>query len=244
LTRRFSYGLQFRGNYTFSKSLDTHSSSFLANSGVGGTTTLLDPQDPRRDWGPSNFNVKHRLTANFSYQLPVGRGKGYLGNVTGAPDRLISGWQVNGIITVQSGFPFTPLVGFNQSGNGDSRAPDRVSVNPNFSGPMTLGKPGRWYDPNAFLLPPPGTYGNAGRDILFGPGEAEFDASVFKNFRITEKAAVQFRGEIFNLFNRPNFGLPIISTFTSAGGISPSAGLITYTATTSRQIQFGLKLNW
>lgn len=243
VTRRFSYGLQFRGNYTFSKSLDTHSSSFLANSGVGGTTTLLDPQDPRRDWGLSNFDVKHRFTANFSYQLPVGRGKGYWGNVTGVPDRLISGWQVNGIVTVQGGFPFTPLVGFNQSGNGDSRAPDRVSVNPNFSGARTLGKPGRWYDPNAFVLPPPGTYGNAGRDILFGPGEAEFDASVFKNFRITEKAAVQFRGEIFNLFNRPNFGLPIITTFTSTG-VSPSAGLITYTATTSRQIQFGLKLNW
>jgi hypothetical protein len=244
LRHRFSHGLQFRGNYTFSKSLDNHSSSFLSNNGVGGTTTYMDSRNPRADWGPSNFNLPNRFTGNFSYELPVGHGKSYLGAVTGIADILVSGWQLNGIISAQNGFPFTPLVGSNQSGSGDTRNPDRVSVNPNFSGPRIVGTQQEWYNPSAFLLPPAGTYGNTGRDILSGPGLLEVDSSLFKNFRIRETAVLQFRAEFFNLINRANFGLPIISNFTAAGAISPSAGLITYTGTTSRQIQFGLKLNW
>jgi len=157
---------------------------------------------------------------------------------------LIGGWQWNGIITGQTGFPFTPLVGFNQSGNGDTRAPDRVSLNPSFSGPIIPGTPTQWFNPNAFLLPAAGTYGNAGRDILTGPGLVSFDSSLFKTTRLTERLALQFRAEFFNLINHSNFGMPIITTFTSAGKISPTAGLINYTATTSRQLQFGMKLVW
>ena len=244
LTHRFGHGLQFRTNYTVQKSLDNHSSSFLANSGVGGTTTILDPQNPRLDWGPSNFNVRERLAAHFSYELPFGKGKAFLANATGTAQALVSGWQLNGIFSAQSGFPFTPLVSFNQSGNGDSRNPDRPNLNPSLTGPIVLGKPQQWYNPAAFLLPPAGTYGNAGRDILEGPGIAELDASLFKMFRLNERMRLQFRAEFFNLFNHPNFGLPIISTFTSSGAISPSAGLVNYTATTSRQIQLGMKVSW
>jgi hypothetical protein len=243
LTHRFSRGVQFRANYTFQKSLDNHSSSFLGNSGVGGTTTILDPQNPKLDWGPSNFNIRNRLAANFSYELPFGRGKEYLSHATGIAAELVSGWQLNGIFTAQSGFPFTPLVSFNQSGNGDSRNPDRPNLNPDFSGPIVLGNSQQWYNPAAFLLPTAGTYGNAGRDILEGPGVAEFDASLFKMFRISERTRLQFRAEFFNLVNHANFGLPIITTFTSSGAVSPSAGLINYTGTTSRQIQLGLKLS-
>ena len=244
VTHRLSYGLQFRGNYTWQKSLDIHSSSFLANSGVGGTTTILDPQDPRRDWGPSNFNISHRVTGNFSYELPIGRNKALWSNVTGVADKLVSGWEWNGIVTAQTGFPFTPLVGFNQSGNGDTRAPDRVSLNPAFSGPIVEGNPNQWYNPSAFLLPPAGTYGNAGRDILTGPGLVEFDSSLFKTTQLTERVGLQFRAEFFNLFNHTNWGMPLITTFTSSGKISPSAGLINYTATTARQLQLGMKLVW
>ncbi len=244
LTQRFSHGLQFRVNYTWAKSLDTHSSSFLANSGVGGTTTTLFPENPKFDWGRSNFDVKHKMSANFSYQLPIGRGTGHLTGVTGVGDALLSGWQLNGIISAQSGFPFTPLVGFNQTGSGDTRNPDRVSFNPAFSGPIIVGKQTEWFDPHAFLLPVAGFYGNAGRDILEGPGLLSVDASLFKTFRLVERLNLQFRAEFFNLINHPNLGLPIIGTFTSSGAISPSAGLINYTATSSRQVQFGLKLNW
>jgi hypothetical protein len=244
LTHRFSHNLQFRVNYTWSKSLDNHSSSFLGNSGVGGTTTLLDPDNPKLDWGRSNFDLARRLSGTFTYQLPFGRGQSFLGNAKPLANLFVGGWQLNGILSAQSGFPFTPLVGLNQSQNGDSRAPDRVSLNPNFTGPIIVGKQTEWFNPNAFLIPTAGTFGNAGRDILEGPGLLSLDASMFKTFLLTERIRLQFRSEFFNLINHSNFGLPIISTFTSSGGISPSAGLINYTATSSRQIQFGLKLNW
>jgi hypothetical protein len=244
LTQRLTHGLQFRANYTWQKSLDIHSASFLANAGVGGTTTIMDPQDPRLDWGPSNFNITHRVSGNFTYDLPIGNKRALWSNASGVADKLVSGWQWNGIITGQTGFPFTPLVGFNQSGNGDTRAPDRVSLNPSFSGPIIPGTPTQWFNPNAFVLPAAGSYGNAGRDILTGPGLVSFDSSLFKTTHLTERLALQFRAEFFNLINHSNFGMPIITTFTSAGKISPTAGLINYTATTSRQLQFGMKLVW
>jgi hypothetical protein len=243
LRQRLSHGIQFRVNYTFQKSLDIHSASFLANAGVGGTTTILDPQNPRLDWGRSNFDIQDRLSGNFSYELPFGRGHSLLSNANGAANALVNGWQLNGILTAQTGFPFTPLVGFNQSGNGDSRAPDRPNLTAGFSGPIVLGSPTRWFNPAAFQLPAAGTYGNAGRDIIEGPGLLEFDSSLFKTFRIREKANVQFRAEFFNLLNRTNFGLPLTTTFTSTG-VSPTAGLINYSATTSRQLQLGLKMTW
>ena len=80
MTERFSHGLQFRANYTFSKSLDNHSSSFLGNEGLGGATTYLDPRNPRVDWGPSNFNIHHRVSTNLGYELPFGNGKPYFGS--------------------------------------------------------------------------------------------------------------------------------------------------------------------
>jgi hypothetical protein len=101
---------------------------------------------------------------------------------------------------------------------------------------VIIGSVNKWYNPSAVILPAAGTFGNAGRDILRGPGLAEIDASAFKNFRLRERLNPRFRAEIFNLINRANF--------VASGGISPSAGLITYTATTSWQIQFGLKLIW
>jgi hypothetical protein len=244
LRQRLTNHIQFRVNYTFQKSLDVHSASFLANAGVGGTTTILDPQDPKRDWGPSNFNVRNRLSGNFSYELPFGRGRPWLSGAKPLVNTLAGDWQLNGIFNAQSGFPFTPLVGFNQSGNGDSRAPDRPDLTPGFSGPLILGKQQAWFNPAAFSLPSAGTYGNAGRDILEGPSLLDFDASLFKAFHFSEGTMLQFRAEFFNLLNRTNFGLPLITTFTSSGAISPSAGLINYTSTTSRQIQLGLKLTW
>jgi hypothetical protein len=243
VTRRFSRGLQFKGNYSFSKSLDLHSSSFLANEGIGGATTILIPQNPKADWGPSNFNPRHQVSGNFSYDLPVGRGR-LLGNqVSNRVDKFIGGWTWHGIVTGQTGYPFTPLVGSNRSNNGDSRNPDRVSINPNFTGSRITGTPNQWYNPAAFLLPPAGTYGNAGRDILTGPPLTEFDMSLFKTTAISEALKAQFRVECFNIFNHANFGMPVVSMFSS-GQVSPTAGVISYTTTSQRELQFGLKLLW
>jgi hypothetical protein len=107
--------------------------------------------------------------------------------------------------------------------------------------PGTYGNVGR----NVLIVPPPGTYGNVGRNVLIGPGLATTDLSLGKNVSIKEKVRAQFRAEFFNLFNRVNFGSPNAVVFTSAAGTpSPTAGVITSTSTTSRQIQFGLKLLW
>ena len=244
LTQRFARGLQFRVNYTFSKSLDDHSSSFLANEGVGGTTTYLDPFDPRMDYGPSNFNIESRISGNLGYELPFGKGKPLLGNAKGVSNAILGGWQINTIVSAQTGFPFTPLVGFNQSADGDSRNPDRVSLNPNFTGSLIEGNPSQWFNPAAFWLPAAGTFGDAGRDIISAPGLLSVDGSLFKTFHLGERGTLQFRAEFFNALNHTNFGWPVISTFTSSGAVSSSAGVITSTLSTSRQIQFGLKLGW
>ena len=133
----------------------------------------------------------------------------------------------------------------NRSGDGDTRNPDRPSINPSFTGPIVTGNPNQWFNPAAFILPTAGTYGNLGRGTLTGPGLADVDFSLFKNTSITEKTNLQFRAEFFNILNRSNYGPPNTTVFSSRRArlaISPSAGLITTTATFPRQIQLGLKL--
>lgn len=240
ITRRLSHDLQFRGNYTYSRNLDLGSG--YGSSQAGNTAqTLLNPYDPGVDWGPSPLNITHQASGNFSYELPIGSRKTWLSGSSGVMDKLVSGWQVNGIVTLLSGFYFSPLVGSNRSGNGDTIAPDRPSLSPSFTGPITLGTVGRWFDPSAYALPASGTWGNVRRGSLTGPGLATVDFSLFKTTKISERVALQFRSEFFNIANHANYHIPNPVVF-SGSAISPSAGLITSTATTSRQIQFGLKL--
>ena len=102
-------------------------------------------------------------------------------------DQLISGWQWNGILTAQSGLPFTPTAGSNRSGSGDTANPDVPNRNPAFSGPVITGDPNRWFNPQAFLLPMAGTYGNAGRNQFLGPNLIDFDTSLFKRIRASRR---------------------------------------------------------
>jgi hypothetical protein len=182
---------------------------------------------------------------NASYQLPFGPHKHFHTADSGAAKALAAGWTINSIVTLQGGFPFTPQLSYNPSNNGDSRNPVRPFVNPMFSGPVILGSPNQWFNPAAFLAPPnaSGFYGNLGRDTLPGPGLATWDLSFLKDMPIRERLNLQFRAELFNILNRANLNTPNAVTFTPTG-VSPTAGLITSTATTSRQIQFGLKLLW
>ncbi len=248
VTRRLTQGLQFRANYTWSKNLDM-------NSGLTGAQAqnqaqmIMDRTDVSRDWGPSALNVKNQATFSASYQLPFGRGKRYLNSTSGFAEKLVGGWQVNEIATILSGFPFTPQVGADRSGDGDTRNPDRPNVNTSFTGPVVLGTQTQWFNPSAFSVPAAGTWGNLGRGVYTGPGLGDLDLSVFKNTRLTERMNLQFRAELFNLFNRTNLGSPNAIVFVNNGtaaapnyGVSPSAGLITTLATTPRQVQFGLKL--
>src|SRR4029077_359057 len=106
----------------------------------------------RRDWGPSALNITSEANISARYELPFGEGKHWLNNATGLEKKLIDGWQLNGIATFLTGFPFTPLVGSNRSGDGDTRNPDRPSLNPNFTGPVVTGTPNQGFNPAAFLL--------------------------------------------------------------------------------------------
>ncbi len=242
VNRRLSHGLQLRGAYTYSKNLDDGTAM---NSSVGANAPgfVMFPLRPRLDWSAASSNVSHLAAINGGYELPFGSGKRFLSDLGGWQGKMADGWRISAIETLQTGFPFTPQLGFNPTRNGDSRNPIRPLWNPAFSGSVILGGPNQYFNPNAFVLPAAGTYGNVGRDVLTGPGLAQLDFSVLKTTTLTEKVRVQFRAEFFNLFNRANFGSPNAVVFSSASSTpATTAGVITNTATTSRQIQFGLKL--
>src|SRR5882724_817243 len=234
LTKRSSRGLTFKGNYTFSKILDVNS-AILAASATNEPATMLNPFDMKLSKGLASFNLQHQFNANFLYPLPIGSG------ASGLAPKLFGGWQWSGALNIQSGFPFTPQVGSNSSGTGDTLIPDVPNRNPDFKGHVILGKVGRWFDPRAFLLPPAGTFGNVARGSFIGPGFWNLDTSLAKKFSVTEQVSMQFRAEAFNIFNHPNFASPNPVVFTG-NNYSSSAGAITATSTASRQIQFALKL--
>ncbi|MEP7351756.1 MAG: TonB-dependent receptor [Acidobacteriota bacterium] len=242
VTRRMVRGFQFRTNYTFSKNLDMNSGLTGAQSN-NQAQMIMDRTDLKRDWGPSALNVKHQFSASASYELPFGAGKRWMNGANRAAQQVIGGWQLNLIETLLSGFPFTPQVGSNRSGDGDTRNPDRPNVNPNFTGPVVLGKQSQWFNPAAFSIPSFGTFGNLGRGVYTGPGLATTDLSAFKTIAINERIHAQFRAEAFNLLNHTNLASPNAIVFAGTG-VSSSAGLITSTATSSRQIQLGLKLTF
>ena len=250
LRRRFSHGLSMRGVYTWSKTLDDGDSVNQTTAG-NAPGLVSNPFNLRTDKGPATFDVRNAAVINAIYTLPLGRGQRFASTLDGWSGKLVSGWSVAGIFTAQSGFPFTPQLSYNSSNNGDTRNPVRPFLNPNFSGPVVLGNPNQWFNPAAFIAPPSssGFYGNVGRDAYTGPGLATWDFSVLKDTAIRERLSLQFRAEIFNLLNRANFNTPNLIVFTpptaaNLSGLSGTAGAITSTSTTSRQIQFGLKLLW
>jgi hypothetical protein len=241
LVKRSLHGLGFKANYTFSKVLDLNS-ALTSSSGQNEPQTILDPFNLALNRGVGAFSLKHQFNASFTYELPMRRNRVSSAEAHGGlVDALIGGWHFNGILAAQSGFPFTPQVGANISGTGDTYNPDVPNWNPNFKGPVISGSPDRWYDPGAFTEPTPGTFGNVARGSLTGPGLCTVDTSLFKDFRLGPGRTLQFRAEAFNALNRPNFGIPSAVVF-SGSNIATSAGVITSTATTSRQLQMALKL--
>src|SRR5579859_767561 len=250
LTRRISHGLSLRGVYTWSKTLDDGDS--LNQTTAGNAPGLVsNPFNLAADKGLATFDVTHMASVNVIYELPFGRGRTYASDLAGWKNGFVGGWSVASIITAQSGFPFTPQLSYNPSNTGDTRNPVRPFVNPFFTGQVILGNPAQWFNPAAFLAPPnnSGFFGNLGRDTLTGPGLATWDLSMTKDTPLREGLNLQFRAELFNLLNRANFNTPNLIVFTpptaaNLTGLSGTAGSITSTSTTSRQVQFGLKLLW
>lgn len=233
--QRLARGFTTLASYTWSKSIDDASNFF---SSAGDPNFPQNSFDVAAERGRSNFDVRHRLSVSYSYALPFGKGRQYLAN-DGWVSTVLSGWETYGIITVQSGRPFTValLSEIDNSGTGRSilgfGANDRPNVvgNPELSNSTTS----QWFNTSAFAFPAPGTFGNAGRNILDGPGFQNVNVSLMKNTALTERVNLQFRAEAFNLFNHPNFNLP--DNFLG----SPTFGRIT-SARDPRHIQFGLKL--
>ncbi len=241
---RFSYGLSFRTAYTWSKALDDGDS--LNQTTAGNAPGLVaNPYDIKADWGLATYDVRNLAAISAVYDLPIGHGKQFASNWNGVAAGLVGGWSVNSIVLLQGGFPFTPQLSYNPSNNGDTRNPVRPFLNPDFTGNIITGNVNQYFNPAAFLAPPAnsGFYGNLGRNTLIGPGLATWDFSTVKDTRIHERLTLQFRAEIFNLLNRANFNTPNLIAFTPTG-VSGTAGAITSTATTARQVQFALKLLW
>jgi hypothetical protein len=243
VTRNLANGLSFLTGYTFSKAIDDSS---------GIRTLGSDPLFPQNsyclscDKGLSIFDQRQRFVTSILYELPFGKGRKFFNG--GFADKVIGGWQLNSIITVASGFPLTVVPGSDrsQTTTGYDRT-NATGVSPSLGNPTT----GEWFNIQAFALQPLGTYGNAGRDVVTGPGIVDLDGSTFKNFYFTEKRYLQLRVEVFNLLNHPNFGDPGLTlqnnSLNASGVPIPGTGSFgTITSTRAgidmREWQFSLKL--
>ncbi len=218
--KRMSNGLQFLMTYTFSKSIDDLNGSSLTGGGNNnGTSQPQNPFDPSADRGLSGFNQTHRFVTAASYEFPIGRGRKFGSNWNSVTNGILGGWQLNGILTLSSGLPFSVLATSSAScgcSSGDLRAD--IIGSPSLPAGQKQG-PNGWFNPAAFADPVM-AYGDSGRNIIIGPGFANLDTSLFKVFPIKEKGQLQIRVEYFNVFNRTNFMNPANSqnaTWTSGG---------------------------
>lgn len=233
LNKRLTHGLNFQSSYTWGKSLDTGQGQL---PGIDPTTnTTTDPFHPLTDKGPSEYNIVQDWRFNLLYHLPS------VNNNQGLVGKALSGWWMGNIVSIQSGFNFSPLVPLtandstNQNDRPDVVTPQNVAAirngtymrngvlggaNPNAVpfDPSYRGNRFGWFNPNMFIPGPPGFLGDAGRGILTGPGLINWDFSLVKDTKagfLGESGNVEFRAEFFNLMNHPNFGLPDNSTYVS-----------------------------
>jgi hypothetical protein len=246
LTRRLANGLSGLVSYTFSKSMDN-------GSGLRSPGEQLKPQQGdcwECEYGRSVFDVRHRLTTSFIYELPVGAGRKYLSQ-GGVLDVLAGGWQLGGMLRMSSGFPLTVTSGVDRSNtaHGYDRPSAVAGVSPKLDNPSATA----WFNVAAYQMPPLGTFGNLGRATLTGPGVFTIDFSALKNFNFGSSKNLQLRIEAFNLLNTPNFADPNTnlaqSNWAAAGNNSiPTAGSGAFGTINSirgtvpmRQLQFALK---
>lgn len=267
--KRMSHGIQAQASYTWSKCIDTNSSSVATDTFLNSVRDLpFFDQQARR--GLCDYNIAHNFVANYIWQLPTPRFGG------AAAEHILGGWELGGILTASTGTPFTLLISGNPLGQNSSDAidfPNRLWGQSGCANPVNPGNVNNYVKLNCFTPPVapasfaavcqpaaasvaaviPNTcmnlFGNNGRNSLIGPGLFEVDFSAFKNNyirRISESFNIQFRAEFFNIFNRANFQSPLDNKtiFTQTGTLVGGAGVIDATTTTSRQIQLGLKVIW
>ena len=214
------------------------------------------PFATKENRGRSSWDLAHYWSTNYVYELPFGPGKAFGGDLTGVGGKLLEGWSLGGILTLNSGPPFSAALNFDYAEallrTVSSSRPD---LGPAMKFNPVLGGPDKYFDPLAFELPPltpecaiaanrcsRRVFGNVGRSTITGPGLATFDVNLLKTTKLTENTELQFRAEFFNLFNRANFRLPTNTVFLAREQRNAQAGRITAVSTAGRQIQFALKL--
>jgi carboxypeptidase family protein/TonB-dependent receptor-like protein len=250
LEKRLSHGLSFLASYTYGHALDDASSASLGADNGGD---FRDQRNPRAEYGNADFDVRHRFVLSYEYELPFGKGKPFGGNLSGAADQIIGGWQLAGIVTASTGNWFTPNdVSGNSVSTSDCGGTVAVScVRPNRVGDPNAKPciPGTFFNtcafaPNSII----GTFGNAGRNIIRGPGLQTWDLSLSKNFALTETRRFEFRAEFFNIWNHvnPQFANPdTIGSDTPATDFLGSPSIAPFgvpaAALPPRRIQFALK---
>ena len=260
--KRMSHGFQVQGSYTWSRAIDGGDGSIASDSFVNSIPALLYFL-PKYRRAPADFNITHNLTVNYLWSIPTSN------SLQGPIASVAKGWQLGGIMQIRSGLPFTPLIGGDPIGLKSSAPfayPDRITGS-GCSAPVNPGNPNAYIKVQCFTLPmatpataancvpfaPGGVtaagtcanlLGNGGRNEIYGPGLIDFDFSVTKDTKIRERLNLQFRAEIFNLFNRSNFNPPLVNQvlFGQDGSPNSAAGALDSTSTSSRQVQFALKL--
>ena len=245
LTKKMSHGVQAQASYTYSKAIDL-GSAVLAGDPFGNSISGLFFFAPSVRRGVADFNVPQQFSLNFLYQVPE------LKALHGPAGFVANGWEVTGIFFAQDGLPFTPTIAGDSlglRGTAPYNVPNRIKTAAGCSSGVNSRRAIGYTNLSCFTFPSAnlnGTtvYGNAGRNSLLGPNLEELDFSMMKNTHLSEKINLQFRGELYNVLNHSNFSPPIANrtVFTAAGAPVGTAGNITSTVTTNRQIQFGLKL--
>ena len=246
--RRLAAGWSLQGSYTWSDSEDTTQASTFFSDATNGTTSAFPEFIPAYNRGPSDFNVRHNVVANATWELPWGKDR------SGAAGALLSNWRLSAIGTYRSGYPLTVFVQNNRSRSqwqpslGPGIGRDRPSYAPGFDASNAVAKkPTQWFNPQAFVLQPAGTFGNTGRGDFEGPDLRMVDLALSKEAHLNSRSRLEFRLEIFNLFNRSNFGVPNLTAFAGAAdGEAPlgSFGRIRNTTTSARQVQLGVRLRF
>lgn len=204
LEKRYSGGLSMLAAYTWAKLIDDVSGSFA------------DPRNPGLERSLGSLDTPNRLVTSFAYELPFGRAKRFGGGIPSWANKFVGGWQLGGIVQYQSGFPFTPVLGSPDPANVGfeyARRPNRIG-----SGKLDDPTLDRYFDLSAFTVPAPGTIGNSGRNILRGPGIKNWDLAILKNTYITERIYHQFRLELFNAWNTPQFRNPSTNVDPGSNG--------------------------
>ena len=248
LRRTWRQGFSVQSSYTLSSTEDTTQASTFFSDATNGTTVAFPEFDPTYNRGPADWDARHNWVLNAVWDIPYARGK------TGTVGALLDNWQVSGISTMRSGQPLTVFVQNNWSRSqwSPSIAPstglDRPDLAPGRTGESAvLGQPDQWFDPSAFVLQPQGTLGNSRRGQFRGPDLRTVDIAAVKKIALRGSRRVDLRLEVFNLFNRANFGNPTLIAFAgAAAGEAPLAsfGRIRSTVTSARQMQLGARVSF